>query len=52
MFLEDGFEEELSNIQNKLKYTVEGAVSIGEISTDKKGELVIHNKSTVLGLIK
>lgn len=51
MFLEDRFEEELSNIQNKLKYRVEGALSIGEIVTLKSGEIEIHNKSTIVTLL-
>lgn len=51
MYMENRFEEELSNIQSKLKYPVEGALSIGEISSQKNGELVIHNKSTILGLL-
>lgn len=52
MFLEEKFEEELKNIQNKLQYQVEGALSIGEISSNTNGELVIHNKSTILGLLE
>lgn len=51
MFLEDRFEEELQNIQAKMKHTVEGALSIGEFASKRNGELVIHNKSTVLGLL-
>lgn len=51
MFLEDSFEVELGYIQSKLKHTVEGALSIGEISSKSNGELVIHNKSTVVGLL-
>ncbi|HEX9060490.1 MAG TPA: FIST C-terminal domain-containing protein [Clostridia bacterium] len=51
MFLEDRFEEELSNIQDKMSFPVEGALSIGEIATLKNGEIVIHNKSTVLALL-
>lgn len=51
MFLEDRFREELRNIQNKMKFTVEGALSIGEISSSTDGKLVIHNKSTVLALL-
>lgn len=51
MFLENRFEEELDNIQSKLKYSVEGALSIGEISSNQNSELVIHNKSTILGLL-
>jgi len=51
MFMEDKFEEELANIQNKLKPIVQGALSIGEIASKSNGEIVIHNKSTVLGLI-
>lgn len=51
MFLEDRFEEELSNIQNKLKYRVEGALSIGEIATLENGEIEIHNKSTIVALL-
>ncbi|EQB87342.1 hypothetical protein M918_09595 [Clostridium sp. BL8] len=41
----------MKNFQSKLKYPVEGALSIGEISSQKNGELVIHNKSTILGLL-
>ncbi len=52
MFLEDRFEEELSNIQSKLIYPVEGTLSIGEISTLRDGKIVIHNKSTVLSLLQ
>lgn len=51
MFLDNRFEEELTNIQNKLDFPVEGALSIGEIASQKNGELVIHNKSTILGLL-
>jgi hypothetical protein len=51
MFLEDRFAEELDNIQSGLKYTVEGALSIGEIATRNNGELVIHNKSSVLAIM-
>lgn len=52
MFLEELFEEELKNIQNKLSFTVEGAVSIGGIASQKNRQLVIHNKSTILGLLE
>lgn len=52
MFLEERFEEELKNIQNKLSFTVEGALSIGEIASENSGQLVIHNKSTILGLLQ
>jgi len=52
MFMEDGFEEELKNIQDKLSYMIEGALSIGEISSQDNGELIIHNKSTILGLLE
>jgi Uncharacterized conserved protein len=52
MFLEERFEEELKNIQNKLSFTVEGALSIGEIASESNGQLVIHNKSTILGLLE
>ena len=51
MFLEERFSEELGNIQDKLAYPVEGALSIGEVSSLENGELVIHNKSTILGLL-
>lgn len=51
MFMEDKFEEELSNIQDKLKPIVQGALSIGEIASKRNGDIIIHNKSTVLGLI-
>ncbi|MBC9784068.1 FIST C-terminal domain-containing protein [Heliobacterium chlorum] len=51
MFLEERFDSELSNIQAYLKYPVEGALSIGEIASRKNGEIIIHNKSTILGLL-
>jgi hypothetical protein len=51
MFLGRRFSDELDNIQANLNYAVEGALSIGEIASGKNGELVIHNKSTVLALI-
>ncbi|SHJ47540.1 FIST signal transduction protein [Clostridium magnum] len=52
MFLEELFEEELKNIQDNLSFTVEGALSIGEIASQDNGQLVIHNKSTILGLLQ
>ncbi|MDP4088912.1 MAG: FIST C-terminal domain-containing protein [Bacillota bacterium] len=52
MFLDNRFDEELKNIQNKLRYTVEGALSIGEIASNKSGGIIIHNKSTILGLLE
>ena len=52
MFLEERFVEELYNIQDKLKYAVEGCLSIGEIASTRRGDLVIHNKSTVIGLLE
>lgn len=52
MFLEDNFVIELANIQNRMNCTVEGALSIGEIASKSDGSIVIHNKSTVLGLIE
>lgn len=51
MFLENKFTTELKNIQDKMKYEVEGALSIGEISSKANGEIVIHNKSIVLALL-
>jgi len=51
MFLENKFTTELKNIQEKMRYEVEGALSIGEISSKANGEIVIHNKSTVLALL-
>lgn len=51
MFMEDIFDMELANIQKRLKYKVEGALSIGEVSSTNNGELTIHNKSTILGLL-
>ncbi len=51
MFLDERFTEELSNIQNKMKFDVEGILSIGEISSTHRGEIAIHNKSTVLSLL-
>ena len=52
MFLEDNFVIELANIQNRMNCIVEGALSIGEIASKKDGSIVIHNKSTVLGLVE
>lgn len=52
MFLEEKFDKELSNIQQRLNYMVEGALSIGEIASGDNGELLIHNKSTILGLLQ
>ena len=52
MFLEDRFEEELENIQSKLDYPLEGVLSIGEIASNSNGQIEIHNKSTVLGLLQ
>jgi len=51
MFLEDRFTEELENIQGGMRYCVEGALSLGEIACRDNGELVIHNKSTVLAVM-
>lgn len=52
MFMEERFEEELSNIQSRLDYKVYGGLSIGEIASGNDGELIIHNKSTILGLVE
>ena len=52
MFLEERFNEELANIQNQLGFDVYGTLSIGEITSGDSGEMVIHNKSTVLGIIE
>lgn len=52
MFLEENFVIELANIQNRMNCTVEGALSIGEIASKSDGSIVIHNKSTVLGLVE
>lgn len=52
MFLEELFNVELKNIQDKLSFVVEGALSIGEIASQNNGKLVIHNKSTILGLLE
>lgn len=49
---EDNFVIELANIQNRMNCTVEGALSIVEIASKSDGSIVIHNKSTVLGLIE
>jgi hypothetical protein len=51
MFMEERFEEELYNIQSKLKNVVEGTLSIGEISSGTNGGIQIHNKSTVIGIL-
>lgn len=51
MFMEERFEEELHNIQDKLNAHLFGALSIGEISSVEGGDIQIHNKSTVLGLL-
>ncbi|MFL0197382.1 FIST signal transduction protein [Clostridium sp. WILCCON 0269] len=52
MFLEGRFEEELKNIQSELAFDIEGALSIGEIASQSDGKLVVHNKSTILGLLE
>jgi hypothetical protein len=52
MFMEERFEEELWNIQSRLNTKVYGALSIGEIASGNDGELIIHNKSTILGLVE
>ena len=52
MFLEENFLIELANIQNRMNCTVEGALSIGEIASKIDGSIVIHNKSTILGLVE
>jgi len=51
MFMGNRFEEELNNIQDKLAFSVEGGLSIGEIASQRNGELIIHNKSTILGIL-
>lgn len=51
MFLEEHFNLELSYIQKLLNCTLEGALSIGEIASQNTGKLIIHNKSTILGLL-
>jgi hypothetical protein len=52
MFLEDKFKQELANIQKSLNEVIYGALSIGEIASAHNGELVIHNKSTIIGLLE
>lgn len=52
MFLEEKFKQELSNIQCSLNEMLYGALSIGEIASSYSGELVIHNKSTIIGLLE
>lgn len=52
MFMEEKFSVELNNIQSRLTYPVEGALSIGEIASQSGGQLIIHNKSTILGLLE
>ena len=51
MFLEDEFHKEIRNIQNQLAHPLTGTLSIGEIATRAGGGIVIHNKSTVIGLV-
>lgn len=51
MFLDEQFDSELFNIQKLLDSTVEGALSIGEIASRANGKLIVHNKSTILGLL-
>lgn len=51
MFMEERFEEELANIQSRMKYPVTGTLCIGEIGSLLDGTLEIYNKSTVLGVI-
>lgn len=52
MFMEERFEEELTNIQFRMSHPVIGALSIGEIASLSDGQLEIHNKSTILGALK
>lgn len=51
MFLGERFKEELVNIQDKLAYPIIGALSIGEIASKTNGEIIVHNKSTIIGLL-
>lgn len=51
MFLGERFKEELINIQDKLIYPIIGALSIGEIASKINGEIIVHNKSTIVGLL-
>ncbi len=52
MFLENRFNTEIANIQAALPIFLEGALSISEIASGKNGELLIHNKSTIIGVLK
>lgn len=52
MFLENRFTEELENIQAGMQFCVEGALSLGEIACRENGEMVIHNKSSVLAVME
>lgn len=52
MFLDDKFQTEIANIQSKLPIFLEGALSISEFASGQKGELLIHNKSTIIGVLK
>lgn len=51
MFLEDDFHKEIRNIQNQLDHPLIGTLSIGEIAPHARGGIVIHNKSTIIGLV-
>lgn len=50
-YLGTSFKTEVANIQEIMDVPVYGALSIGEVSSLSNGELKIHNKSTVLGVI-
>jgi hypothetical protein len=51
MFLEDDFQIEMENIQSRLKAPLYGTLSIGEIAPHTENGIVIHNKSTILGIV-
>lgn len=51
MFLEDDFRIEMENIQSRLNAPLYGTLSIGEIAPHSEQGIVIHNKSTILGIV-
>lgn len=51
MFLEEDFKIEMENIQSRLNAPLHGTLSIGEIAPHPEKGIVIHNKSTILGIV-
>jgi len=49
LYLEDDFKEEISEVYNKTKLPMIGALTIGEIANSGKDYLEFHNKTSVVG---